>query len=148
MTLRERVSEDMKSALRARETQRLAAIRLLLAAIKQREVDERITLSDADVLSVIEKMLKQRSDSIGQFEAAGRTDLADQEKFEVSILQGYMPQPLSEAEVEAIVAAAIAATGATGPKDMGKVVAAVKPQVAGRAEMGKVSNLIKSRLAG
>jgi uncharacterized protein YqeY len=148
MTLRQQITEDMKAAMKARETERLAAIRLLLAAIKQKEVDERIVLSDPDVVAVIEKMLKQRRDSISQFEAAGRVDLADKEKFEVGILQTYMPQALSEADVEAIVAAAISATGAAGVKDMGKVMGLVKGKVAGRADMGKVSALIKAKLSG
>jgi uncharacterized protein YqeY len=148
MTLREQITEDMKTAMKSRETERLAAIRLLLAAIKQKEVDERIVLSDADVVAVIEKMLKQRRDSISQFEAAGRVDLADKEKFEVGILQTYMPQALSEAEVEAIIAAAIANTGAAGVKDMGKVMGVVKAKVAGRVDMGKVSVLIKAKLSG
>ena len=148
MSLKERITEDMKSALRAKETARLSAVRLLLAAIKQREVDERITLTDGDVVAVIEKMLKQRRDSISQFESAGRQDLADTEKFEVSVLQGYMPQPLTDAEAEALVVAAIGSSGAAGVKDMGKVMAIVKPQMAGRADMGKVSALIKAKLGG
>lgn len=146
MSLRERITEDMKTAMRAKDTPRLAAIRLLQAAIKQREVDERIELDDAQVVAVIEKMLKQRRDSISQYEAAQRNDLADVEKFEVSVLQAYMPQALSDGEVEQMVADAIAASGAAGVKDMGKVMAAVKPQVAGRADMGKVSALIKAKL--
>jgi uncharacterized protein YqeY len=148
MTLKARITEDMKTAMRARDAERLGAIRLLLAAIKQREVDERIELSDAEVVAVIEKMLKQRRDSISQFEAAKRTDLADKEKFEVSILQTYMPTALSEAEVADMVIAAIAETGAAGVKDMGKVMAVIKPRVAGRADMGKVSTLIKAKLGG
>lgn len=148
MSLRQQITEDMKAAMRAKEAQRLGAIRLLLAAMKQREVDERIELSDEQVVAIIEKMLKQRRDSISQFEAAGRQDLADNEKFEVAVLQGYMPQALSDAEVEALVVAAVASSGAAGVKDMGKVMAAVKPQVAGRADMGKVSVLIKSKLGG
>ncbi len=146
MSLRERITEDMKTAMRAKDTPRLGAIRLLQAAIKQREVDERIELDDAQVVAVIEKMLKQRRDSISQYEAAKRNDLADVEKFEVSVLQAYMPQALSDAEVEQMVVDAIAASGAAGVKDMGKVMAAVKPQVAGRADMGKVSALIKAKL--
>jgi len=148
MSLKERITEDMKSALRARDTARLSAVRLLLAAIKQREVDERIVLTDADVVGVIEKMLKQRRDSIAQFEAGKRNDLADAEKFEVSVLQTYMPQALSQAEVEAAVIAAIVEAGAKGVQDMGKVMAALKPVLAGRADMGKVSALVKSKLAG
>lgn len=147
MSLRERITDDMKSAMRAKDTPRLAAIRLLQAAIKQREVDERIELDDVQVVAVIEKMLKQRRDSISQYEAANRNDLADVEKFEVSVLQTYMPQALSEAEVEQAVVDAVAASGASGVKDMGKVMAAVKPLLAGRADMGKVSALIKAKLA-
>jgi len=148
MSLRLRITEDMKSAMRAKDAPRLGAIRLLQAAIKQREVDERIELDDAQVVAVIEKMLKQRRDSISQYEAANRNDLADVEKFEVTVLQAYMPQALTDAEVEQLVVAAIAASGAAGVKDMGKVMAAVKPQVAGRADMGKVSVLIKAKLGG
>lgn len=147
MPLKQQITEDMKTAMRAKDAPRLAAIRLLLAAMKQREVDERIELSDEQIVAVIEKMLKQRRDSISQYEAAARQDLADVEKFEVTVLQAYMPQALSEAEVEALVAAAVASSGAVGVKDMGKVMAAVKPQVAGRADMGKVSALIKAKLA-
>ncbi len=147
MPLKQQITEDMKTAMRAKDAPRLAAIRLLLAAMKQREVDERIELSDEQIVAVIEKMLKQRRDSISQYEAAARQDLADVEKFEVTVLQAYMPQALSEAEVEALVAAAVVSTGAAGVKDMGKVMAAVKPQVAGRADMGKVSALIKAKLA-
>jgi uncharacterized protein YqeY len=147
MILKNRINEDMKAALRARESERLGALRLLLAAIKQREIDERIELSDGDVVAVIEKMLKQRRDSISQFEAAGRNDLADKEKFEVSVLQAYMPQALSDAEVADIIAAAIAETGSSSAKDMGKVMAAVKPKVTGRVDMGKISALIKAKLA-
>jgi hypothetical protein len=138
----------MKTAMRAKDAPRLAAIRLLLAAMKQREVDERIELADDQVIAVIEKMLKQRRDSISQYESAGRQDLADVEKFEVSVLQAYLPQPLSEGEIEALVAAAIGTSGASGVKDMGKVMAVVKPQMAGRADMGKVSALIKAKLGG
>jgi hypothetical protein len=148
MTLRERINEDVKAAMRAKDSARLSALRLLLAALKQREVDERITLTDADVVAAVEKMLKQRRDSISQFEAAGRQDLADAEKFEMSVLQAYMPQALSEAELEAAVAAAIAQAGAKSAADMGKVMAALKPVVAGRADMGAVSALVKRRLAG
>jgi uncharacterized protein YqeY len=147
MSLKQQISDDMKTAMRAKETARLGAIRLLLAAMKQREVDERIELTDADVVAIIEKMLKQRRDSISQFEAAGRQDLVDVEKFEVSVLQTYMPQQLSEADVIAAIAEAIAATGAAGPQDMGKVMGVVKPKLAGRADMGKVSGLIKAQLS-
>lgn len=148
MSLRLQIAEDMKSAMRAKDVPRLSAIRLLMAAIKQREVDERIELSDDQVIAAIEKMLKQRRDSISQFESAGRQDLADTEKFEVSVLQGYMPQPLTDAEAEALVVAAIGSSGAVGVKDMGKVMAIVKPQMAGRVDMGKVSALIKAKLGG
>ena len=147
MSLKQQITEDMKTAMRAKETARLGAIRLLLAAMKQREVDERIELTDADVVVIIEKMLKQRRDSISQYEAANRQDLADVEKFEVTVLQGYMPQQLSEAEINSAIAEVIAATGAAGPQDMGKVMAAIKPQLAGRADMGKVSGLIKAQLS-
>ena len=148
MNLKSRVTEDMKNAMRAKDAPRLSAIRLLLAAIKQREVDERIELSDTDVIAVIEKMLKQRRDSITQYEAGGRQDLADIEKFEVSVLGAYMPQALTEAEIDAMLAQALASTGASGIKDMGKVIAALKPQMAGRADMGKVSAMVKARLGG
>jgi uncharacterized protein YqeY len=146
MSLKAQITEDMKNAMRAKDTARLGAVRLLLSAMKQREVDERIELADADVVSIIEKMLKQRRDSIAAYETANRTDLADIEKFEVSVLQTYLPQQLSEAEIIVIVDKVIADTGATGAKDMGKVVGAVKPLVAGQADMGKVSGLIKARL--
>jgi uncharacterized protein YqeY len=148
MSLKERINEDMKSALRGREAARLSALRLLLAAIKQREVDERIALGDSDVVAVIDKMLKQRRDSIAQFEAAGRQDLADTEKFEISVLQTYMPQALSQAEIDAAVAKAVAQTSAKGPQDIGKVMTALKPLLTGRADMAKVSTLVKAKLAG
>ena len=147
MNLRQQITEDMKAAMRAKDAARLSAIRLLLAAIKQREVDERIELSDADVVTIIEKMNKQRRDSISQYEAAGRQDLADVEKFEMSVLAGYMPQQMSEPEVLAAVIEAIAAVGASGPQDMGKVMAYLKPRLAGVADMGKVSALIKVQLS-
>lgn len=146
MSLKQQITEDMKAAMRAKETARLGAIRLLLAAMKQREVDERIELTDADVIAIIEKMLKQRRDSISQYKAANRQDLVDVEEFEVTVLQTYMPQQLSEADVIAAIAEAIAATGAAGPQDMGKVMGVVKPKLAGRADMGKVSGLIKAQL--
>ena len=146
MSLKQQISDDMKAAMRAKETARLGAIRLLLAAMKQREVDERIELTDADIVAIIEKMLKQRRDSISQYKAANRQDLVDVEEFEVSVLQAYMPQQLSEAEIVAAIAEAIAATGAAGPQDMGKVMGVVKPKLAGRADMGKVSGLIKAQL--
>ncbi len=147
MSLKQQITEDMKTAMRAKETARLGAIRLLLAAMKQREVDERIELSDADVVAIIEKMNKQRRDSISQYEAAGRQDLADVEKFEMSVLAAYMPQQLSEAEIATAVAEAIAATAAVSQQDMGKVMGVLKPKLAGRADMGKVSALIKARLS-
>ena len=147
MSLRQKITEDMKAAMRAKETARLSAIRLLLSAIKQREVDERIELTDADTVAIIEKMNKQRRDSIGQYEAAGRQDLADVEKFEMSVLATYMPQQLSETEVQAAVADAISAVAAAGPQDMGKVMGYLKPKLAGVADMGKVSALIKVALS-
>ncbi len=147
MSLKLSVTEDMKTAMRARDTARLGAIRLLLAAMKQREVDERIELSDADVVTIIGKMIKQRRDSIFQFEAAKRQELADAEKFEISVLQTYMPEPMTEAEVAAAVAEAITSSGAKLPQEMGKVIALLKPKLAGRADMGKVSALVKARLS-
>ena len=137
----------MKTAMRAKDSARLSAIRLLQAAIKQREVDERIELNDADVLSAIEKMLKQRRDSINAYEAANRHDLADVEKFEVSVLQTYLPQQLTDAEVGSLLEQVINDTGAVGIKDMSKVMAAIKPLVVGRADVGKLSGLIKARLS-
>jgi uncharacterized protein YqeY len=148
MPLREQLNDDIKTAMKAREQDKLNALRLLLSAVKQREVDERITLDDAGVVATIEKMIKQRKDSIAQFEKAQRQDLADKEKFEVSVLEAYMPKQLSEAEVKAVIDAAVASTGAKGASDMGKVMGIVKPQLAGRADMGKVSGLVKARLAG
>jgi uncharacterized protein YqeY len=148
MGLKERINQDMKSALRAREAARLSALRLLLAAIKQREVDERVMLADSEIVAVIDKMLKQRRDSIAQYEAAGRQDLADVEKLEITVLQAYMPQALSEGEIETAVANVIAEAGASGPQDMGKVMAALKPLLAGRADMAKVSALVRAKLAG
>lgn len=146
MTLKERINEDMKAAMRAREGTKLGAIRLLLAAIKQKEVDERVLLDDASIVAVIDKMLKQRRDSITQYEAAGRKDLADAERFEASILSGYMPASLSGEEVNAAVSTAIAKTNASGPGDMGKVMAILKPQLAGRADMTEVSKRVKAAL--
>jgi len=146
MSLKAKITEDMKSAMRAKDAPRLSAIRLLLAAMKQREVDERIELSDADILAIIEKMLKQRRDSVTQYEAGGRQDLADVEKFEIEVLSGYMPQQLSDIEVAGEVAAAIAAAGAKGMQDMGKVMAILKPKLAGRADMAKISSLVKAKL--
>jgi uncharacterized protein YqeY len=147
MSLKLQITEDMKTAMRAKDSARLGAIRLLQAAIKQREVDERIELSDADVITAIEKMLKQRRDSISAYESANRTDLADVEKYEVSVLQEYLPQQLTEAEILSILDQVVDDTGAAGVKDMGKVMAAIKPLVAGKADMGKISGLIKTRLA-
>ena len=147
MSLKQQINDDMKAALRAKESARLAAIRLLLAAIKQREVDERIELTDADIIAIIDRMNKQRRDSISQYEAGGRQDLADVEKFEMSVLATYMPQQLGEDEIAAAVIEAIAAAGACGPQDMGKVMGIIKPKLAGRADMGRVSALIKAQLA-
>jgi len=147
MTLKERITEDMKAAMRARESARLGAIRLLLAAIKQREVDDRVTLDDAAIVAVIDKMLKQRRDSITQYESAGRQDLVDAEKYEAKILSDYMPTGLSDEEIVAAVAAAVAETSAKGPGDMGKVMALLKPQLAGRADMTEVSKRVKAALA-
>ena len=146
MSLKARITEDMKTAMKARETARLGTIRLLLAAMKQKEVDERIDLDDAAILGVIEKMLKQRKDSISQYEAAKRQDLADVEKFEVEVLTAYMPAGLSAAEIDAIVAAAMTESGAKAMADMGKVMAIVKPQIAGRADVAAVSKLVKAKL--
>lgn len=146
MTLKTQINEDMKAAMRARDAKRLSAVRLLMAAIKQREVDERIELDDAAVIAVIERMLKQRRDSIQQFEAARRQDLADAEKFEMEVLGAYMPQPMSPAEIAAVVSQAVAASGATGMQDMGKVMSQLKPRLAGRADMGQVSALVKAAL--
>ena len=147
MTLKERITEDMKSAMRAGETVKRDAIRLLLAAIKQKEVDERIVLDDAAVVTVIDKMLKQRRDSITHYEAAGRQDLANAEKFEAELLTAYRPAGLSAGDVAAAVASAVAETGATGPGDMGKVMAVLKPKLAGRADMSDVSRQVKAALA-
>jgi hypothetical protein len=146
MTLKERVQDDMKAAMRAKDAARLSAIRLLLAALTQKEVDERLQLADADVLAIIEKMVKQRRESIAQFEKAARQDLADQEKFEIGVLTAYLPQQMGEAEVAQAIAAAVSEAGASGVKDMGKVMALLKPRLAGRADMGKVSGLVKAKL--
>jgi len=147
MSLKNKLTDDMKAAMKGGDKDRLGVIRLINAAIKQREVDERIMLDDAQVLGVLEKMLKQRRDSVAQFQAAGRTDLVDKENFEIGVIQAYLPAQLSAAEVDAAIAAAIAAAGASGPKDMGKVMGLVKPQVAGRTDMGKLSQLVKDKLA-
>ena len=146
MALKERITEDMKSAMRAGAKERLATIRLALAAIKQREVDERVTLDDTQVLAVVEKMIKQRREAIGQFETGGRADLVAKEKAEIAVLQGYLPAQMSEADLDALIAEAIAATGAASIKDMGKVMAVVKPKAQGRADMGAVSARIKQKL--
>jgi uncharacterized protein YqeY len=146
MTLKTQITEDMKTAMRAKNSTRLGTIRLLLAAIKQREVDERIELSDADVIAVIEKMLKQRRDSITAYESAKRADLADIEKAEVVVLQAYLPKQLTDDEVASLLEKVVADTEAVDMKDMGKVMAAIKPLVAGKADMAKISGLIKSRL--
>ena len=147
MSLKDRINDDMKAAMRARESERLATIRLLLAAIKQREVDDRVTLDDAGITAVIDKMIKQRKDSISQFEAAGRTDLVEKEAAELTVLTGYMPAQLSDAEIAAEVQAAVAQVGAAGPQDMGKVMGVLKPKLAGRADMTAVSGLVKAALS-
>jgi uncharacterized protein YqeY len=147
MSLKARISDDVKAAMTAKETQRLSALRLLTAAIKQREVDERKELADAEVLAVIERMIKQRRDSIAQYSAAGRQDLVAAETFELDLLSGYMPQQASEGEIAAEIEQAVAATAAKGPADMGKVMGVVKAKLAGRADMGKVSAAVKARLA-
>ena len=148
MSLKTRIQDDMKAAMKAREAQRLSAIRLLLAAIKQREVDERKELAEAELLAVIEKMIKQRRESIAQYDAANRPDLSANETFELNLLSGYLPKQLPEGEIAAEVSAAIDQTGATALPDMGKVMAVLKQRIAGKADMGKVSALVKSRLAG
>ncbi len=147
MSLRDKINDDMKAAMKAREADKLGAIRLLTSALKQKEVDERVEITDDIVLAIIEKMLKQRKDSIEQYTAGNRMDLVAVEEFEVSVLQAYMPAQLSEDEVKAILAATIAEVGATSGKDMGKVIAALRPKVAGRADMGKLSGLVKAALA-
>ena len=147
MRLKDQITEDMKAAMRAKEAVKLGTIRLITAAMKQKEVDERIELTDTLVLAIIEKMIKQRKDSIQQFEAGGRQDLADIEKAELAILSAYMPASLSTAEIQAEVAAAVTSSGAAGPQDMGKVMAIVKPKLAGRADMTVVSALVKAALA-
>ncbi|HEX7250412.1 MAG TPA: GatB/YqeY domain-containing protein [Burkholderiales bacterium] len=148
MSLKSKITEDMKAAMRAKDAARLSAIRLLLAGIKQREVDERKELTDADVTSVLEKMIKQRRESIAQYEKAARQDLADAEKFELGVLSGYLPQQMSDAEVQQEVQKAISESGASGVKDMGKVMGVLKARLAGKADMGKVSNLVKTKLSG
>lgn len=148
MSLKARITEDMKSAMKAKETAKLSAIRLLLAALKQKEVDERVELDDSAVIAIIEKLTKQRRDSVTQYEAAGRQELADAEKFEIAILAVYLPEKMSPEETAAAVAAAVAETGAKGPADMGKLMAVLKPQLAGKADMSEVSKLVKAALAG
>ncbi len=147
MSLKERIAEDMKAAMRAKETARLGAIRLLMAAMKQKEVDERITLDDTAIIAIADKLIKQRRDSVSQYEAAGRQDLADVEKAEIAVLAAYMPAALSDAEIDAAVAAAVSQSGATGPADMGKLMAILKPQLAGRADMTAVSAKVKAALS-
>lgn len=147
MSLKQRLTDDMKAAMKSGEKDRLGVIRLINAAIKQREVDDRVTLDDSQILATLEKMLKQRKDSLSQYEAAGREDLAAVERYEMTVLQAYLPAQLSEAEVLAIIDAAVTEAAATGPKDMGKVIGLVKPKVAGRADMGALSELVKRKLA-
>ena len=147
MSLKDRITEDMKSAMRAKDSARLSTIRLLLAAIKQREVDERAPVDDPQALVIIEKLIKQRRDSIEQFQRANRQDLVDQERFELSVLAGYQPEQASAGELDAAIAAAIAATGAAGASDMGKVMGVLKPKLAGRADMSAVSAMVKAALA-
>ncbi len=148
MSLKSRITDDMKAAMKAKEAQRLSAIRLLLAAIKQREVDERKDLSDGEVAAVIEKMIKQRRDSIAQFQAANRKDLVDVETFELNLLSGYLPKQMTDAEIAEEVSAAVAQAGAKGVADMGKVMGVLKSKLAGRADLGKVSAMVKAKLAG
>ncbi len=148
MSLKARITEDMKSAMRAKEATRLSTIRMLLAAIKQREVDERIELTDTDVVTIIDKMIKQRRESIAAFESGGRPELAAVERAEIELLQAYMPQQLSEAEIDAAITSAMTSSGASGMAAMGKIMAALKPQLAGRADMTQVSAKVKARLVG
>lgn len=146
MSLKARITEDMKTAMKAKETVRLGAIRLLLAAIKQKEVDEQIALDEAGIVAVIEKMTKQRKDSLSQYEAAGRTDLAEVERAEITVLAAYLPEKMGEAEINAAINAAVAATGAASAADMGKLMGVLKPQLAGKADMALVSKLVKAKL--
>jgi len=146
--LRERIEQDMKEALRARDRDRLGTLRMIRAAIQQREVDERTTLDDGQVLAVLEKLLKQRRDAVEQYRRAGREDLAAKEEAEMAVIQAYLPQPLGEEELEALVVQTIEAVGAAGPRDMGKVMAALRPKVQGRADMAEVSRRVRARLAG
>jgi uncharacterized protein len=147
MSLKDRITEDMKDAMRAKQPERLSAIRMLLAACKQKEIDERIVLDDATVIGIVDKLIKQRKDSVAAFSQAGRTDLADKEAAEIKLLEGYLPQRLSADQIAAEVARIVAETGATGPADMGKVMGAVKAQLAGKADMGLVSAAVKQALA-
>jgi uncharacterized protein YqeY len=147
MPLKDRITEDMKAAMRARDSERLSAIRMLLAAIKQKEVDERIALDDAQVIGIVDKLIKQRKDSIAAFQQAGRTDLVDKESAEQRVLEAYLPQRLSADEIAATVARIVAALGASGPADMGKVMAAAKTELAGKADMGSVSAAVKASLS-
>ena len=148
MALREQLNEDIKTAMKARDSERLNALRLLSAAAKQREVDERITLDDAALIAIVEKEIKKRRESILQYEKGQRQDLADKEKFEISVIEAYLPKQLAQAEVDAIVAEALASTGAKSPADMGKVMGVLKPKLAGKADIGKVSAMVKAKLAG
>ncbi|SFU71915.1 hypothetical protein SAMN04489707_101653 [Paenacidovorax caeni] len=148
MSLKDQITEDMKSAMRAKDSERLGTIRLLQAAMKQKEVDERITLDDAAIVAIVDKLIKQRKDSITAFEGAGRQDLADKEKAELSVLQAYLPARMSEAEILDAVKAIVAEVGAAGPGDMGKVMGVVKTRLAGKADMGQVSAAVKAALAG
>ena len=148
MDLKDRITDDMKAAMRAKDAPRLTTIRMLTAALKQKEVDERVVLTDADVLAIVDKLVKQRRDSIAQFEKAARTDLVDKEKAEIDVLAAYLPKALSDAEIDAEIRASIAASGATGPQAMGKVMADLKPKLAGRVDMTRVSGMVKAALAG
>ncbi|HXJ08063.1 MAG TPA: GatB/YqeY domain-containing protein [Burkholderiales bacterium] len=148
MPLKQQINDDVKTAMRAKDSARLSTLRLLTAAMKQKEVDERIELDDAQVLAILEKMIKQRRESIAQFEKAARQDLVDKEKAEIAVLSAYLPQRMSDAEIQKAIETVISETGASGAKDMGKVMAALKSRLAGRADMGQVSNLVKSKLSG
>ena len=148
MSLKSRINDDLKLAMRGGDARRRDALRLLLAALKQREVDERVELTDTDVVAIVDKLIKQRREAMAQFEKGGRADLVDNERFELGVLQAYMPQALSEAEIESAISEAIAGSGAKAPSDMGKVMGVLKARLAGRADMGKVSALVKSKLSG
>jgi uncharacterized protein YqeY len=147
MSLQEQITNDMKAAMRAKDADKLLAIRMLTAALKQKEVDERIELTDAHVIAIVEKLIKQRKDSVAAYESAQRQDLADKEKAEITVLSVYLPAQMPETEIQAVITAAIAQTGAAGPQDMGKLMAVLKPQLAGKADMGKISALVKAALA-